>query len=133
MDHPDRINACGNDVTFTGLTFCRGLDQPVAEYTSVERVAAVSGAAFVIRRKVLDEIGPFDESFFVYFEDTDLSLRALLAGHDCLVVPQAIVRHQYIFKLSPQVLLSGTEPLCGAAAVVSLADLDCTCAFAAAI
>jgi GT2 family glycosyltransferase len=102
MDHPDRINACGNDVTFTGLTFCRGLDVPAGEYAEVERVPAVSGAAFVIRREVLEEIGPFDESFFIYFEDTDLSLRALLAGYECLVVPQALVRHKYIFKLSPR-------------------------------
>jgi GT2 family glycosyltransferase len=51
---------------------------------------------------VLDEIGPFDESFFVYFEDTDLSLRAQLAGYECLYVPKALVRHKYVFKLSPR-------------------------------
>ncbi|MDX1946100.1 MAG: glycosyltransferase [Pirellulaceae bacterium] len=102
MDRPDRINACGNDVTFTGLTFCRGLDRRIDEFAIPERVPAVSGAAFVIRKEVLDEIGPFDESFFVYFEDTDLSLRALLAGYECLYVPTAWVKHKYIFKLSPR-------------------------------
>ncbi|MCI0358016.1 MAG: glycosyltransferase family 2 protein [Planctomycetaceae bacterium] len=102
MDRPERINACGNDVTFTGLTFCRGLDQPAQAYDVADAVAAVSGAAFVIRKQVLDEIGPFDESFFVYFEDTDLSLRAILAGYECLFVPRAIVRHKYLFKLSPR-------------------------------
>jgi Predicted glycosyltransferases len=102
MDRPERINACGNDVTITGLTFCRGLDQPAEAYATTQRVAAVSGAAFVIRKQVLDEIGPFDESFFVYFEDTDLSLRAILAGHECLFVPQSVVRHKYAFKLSPR-------------------------------
>lgn len=102
MDRPDRINACGNDVTVTGLTFCRGLDESCEEFPLPERVAAVSGAAFVIRKDVLHEIGPFDETFFVYFEDTDLSLRALLAGYDCLYVPTAVVQHKYIFKLSPR-------------------------------
>ncbi len=102
MDRPERINACGNDVTMTGLTFCRGLDQSRDAYPADERVAAVSGAAFVIRKDVLREIGPFDETFFVYFEDTDLSLRALLAGYDCLYVPTAIVQHKYVFKLSPR-------------------------------
>jgi hypothetical protein len=86
----------------TGLTFCRGLDQARDEFPLPERVAAVSGAAFVIRKEVLREIGPFDETFFVYFEDTDLSLRALLAGYDCLYVPTAIVQHKYVFKLSPR-------------------------------
>jgi GT2 family glycosyltransferase len=102
MDRPERINACGNDVTMTGLTFCRGLDQQRDAYPAAERIAAVSGAAFVIRKEVLREIGPFDETFFVYFEDTDLSLRALLAGYDCLYVPTAIVQHKYVFKLSPR-------------------------------
>jgi GT2 family glycosyltransferase len=102
MDRPNVINACGNDVTFTGLTFCRGLDEPADSYPLADRVPAVSGAAFVIRREVLDLIGPFDESFFVYFEDTDLSLRAQLAGYACLYVPQAVVQHQYVFKLSPR-------------------------------
>jgi GT2 family glycosyltransferase len=102
MDRPNRINACGNEVTPMGLTFCRGLDEHAAEFPSPEIVSAVSGAAFVIRREVLRQIGPFDESFFMYFEDTDLSLRAQLAGFKCLYVPRAVVRHQYRFKLSPR-------------------------------
>lgn len=101
MNRPDIINACGNEVTFTGLTFCRGLDQPISKFSRPERVSAVSGAAFVIRRSLLEKIGPFDESFFIYYEDTDLSLRALLAGYQCLFVPSAVVRHLYVFKLSP--------------------------------
>jgi GT2 family glycosyltransferase len=102
MDRPAAINACGNDVTITGLTFCRGLDEPADRFNELQRVPAVSGAAFVIRHDLLDRIGPFDKSFFVYFEDTDLSLRAQLAGYTCVFVPRAIVRHQYIFKLNPR-------------------------------
>jgi GT2 family glycosyltransferase len=102
MDRPAAVNACGNDVTYTGLTFCRGLDQPAEDFEQVEDVPAVSGAAFVIRKSVLDQIGGFDESFFVYYEDTDLSLRAQLAGYRCVCVPAAKVLHKYVFKLSPR-------------------------------
>ena len=102
MDDPARLNTCGNEITFTGLTFCRGLDEPATAFDRLEPVSAVSGAAFVIRRRVLEEIGPFDESMFIYYEDTDLSLRAMLAGYTCLYVPTAVVRHQYIFKFTPR-------------------------------
>jgi hypothetical protein len=100
MDNPSRINTCGNDITLTGLTVCRGLNQAATRYDQPDHVSAVSGAAFVIKRSVLDEIGVFDESFFIYYEDTDLSLRALLAGYVCLYVPTSVVYHKYTFRFS---------------------------------
>ncbi|MGH9159936.1 MAG: glycosyltransferase family 2 protein [Vicinamibacteraceae bacterium] len=101
IDRPDRINACGNAVTFAGLTVCRGLEAPVTAYTQAEDVAAVSGAAFVIRRDVLDAIGGFNDSFFTYYEDTDLSLRARVAGWRCRFVPASLVQHEFHFRMSP--------------------------------
>ena len=44
---------------------------------------------------MLDEIGLFDESFFLYCEDTDLGLRARWAGWECGYVPGAVVEHRY--------------------------------------
>jgi GT2 family glycosyltransferase len=44
---------------------------------------------------MLDEIGGFDEDFFLYCEDTDLGLRARWAGWRCLYVPGAVVYHRY--------------------------------------
>ena len=101
MDHPGRINACGNEITFTGLTFCRGLEQPADRYLNLEPVSAVSGAAFAIKCSVLNDAGNFDGDFFMYYEDTDLSLRAMLAGYTCLYVPTSVVYHQYTFRFSP--------------------------------
>ena len=53
----------------------------------------VSGACFAIRRELLDLIGPLDEGYFLYFEETDFCLRAKQAGWSCWVVPQARVMH----------------------------------------
>lgn len=100
MDSPEHINACGNEITFTGLTFCRGLNESASEFQVPEIVSAVSGAAFVIRKSLLDQIGGFDEQFFIYYEDTDLSLRAMLAGFYCIYVPTSVVYHQYAFRYS---------------------------------
>jgi len=54
-----------------------------------------SGCAALYRRAMLNQIGLFDESFFLYCEDTDLGLRALRSGFPCRYVPLARVEHRY--------------------------------------
>jgi GT2 family glycosyltransferase len=54
-----------------------------------------SGSAALYRRKMLDQVGLFDETFFLYCEDTDLGLRARRAGWECGYVAGATVRHRY--------------------------------------
>ncbi|HEY6971221.1 MAG TPA: glycosyltransferase family 2 protein, partial [Candidatus Angelobacter sp.] len=54
---------------------------------------ACAGAA-AYRRRMLDDIGFFDEDFFGTYEDLDLSFRAQLRGYACMFVPGAIVYHR---------------------------------------
>jgi GT2 family glycosyltransferase len=102
MDEPDRVNTCGNDMHVTGLTLCRGMGARRDALTGTAEVGAVSGAAFVIRRDLFEALGGFDESFFLYVEDSDLSLRARLAGHRILAVPEAVVYHDYRLRFGQQ-------------------------------
>jgi GT2 family glycosyltransferase len=90
-----RVNACGNIVHLSGIAFCRGLDEDQHRHVLKESVAAVSGAAFIARRDALEQIGGFDERFFMYMEDTELSLRARLAGWDIVLEPRSRVVHDY--------------------------------------
>lgn len=53
----------------------------------------VAGASVMIRQDVLDRVGLFDERFFLYFEETDLCLRAARAGFPTHYVPAARVAH----------------------------------------
>ena len=101
MDRPEVINTCGNTMHYTGLTYCRGAGRPRSEYAASAEVAAVSGAAFAMRRALFAELGGFDEQFFMYVEDTDLSWRARLAGYRCLYVAEAVVAHDYQPSYSP--------------------------------
>lgn len=52
-----------------------------------------AGAALMVRTRVLDQIGGFDETFFLYFEETDLCLRAARAGWPTHYLPGARVMH----------------------------------------
>jgi len=59
----------------------------------VTEVDWVSGACFLARRKALEELGGFDESYFMYAEDADLCWRAHRAGWGVAYVPEAVVTH----------------------------------------
>ena len=59
-----------------------------------EPVAWVSGAFLCCRRSIWNEIGGFDEQFFLYYEDVDLCLRVSQAGWEVWHVPDAVVQHQ---------------------------------------
>lgn len=54
----------------------------------------LSGACLLVRSSVLQQIGGFDERYFLYFEETDWCLRARAAGHDIDLVTEVAVEHQ---------------------------------------
>jgi GT2 family glycosyltransferase len=53
----------------------------------------VSGAALVVRKEVFDQVGGFDEKYFMYFEDIDFCWSVKLAGYKIELVPTAKVIH----------------------------------------
>jgi GT2 family glycosyltransferase len=53
----------------------------------------VSGASFMVRRQVVEEIGLLDEGFFLYFEEVDYCVRARCAGWEVWYVPESRVVH----------------------------------------
>lgn len=57
------------------------------------QVDVLMGACLLIRRKVLDQIGLFDEDYFMYSEEVDLCCRIRQAGWSIYWVPQAVVVH----------------------------------------
>jgi GT2 family glycosyltransferase len=54
----------------------------------------ITGASMLLRRELLDDVGLLDEGFFVYFDDTDLSLRARRCGWRLAVAADSVVVHQ---------------------------------------
>lgn len=60
---------------------------------TTSRVPVIIGAALLVRRKVFDQAGLLDESFFLYFEEPDLCLRAAKSGWDIVFFPEATIIH----------------------------------------
>lgn len=63
-------------------------------YNEPRVVPGACAAAVLYKRSMLEEIGFLDDDFFLNHEDTDLNLRAWLAGWRCLYVPGAVVHHK---------------------------------------
>ena len=61
--------------------------------TASRPVDWLAGAAMMIRREVLEDVGLFDETFFLYFEETDLCRRARLRGWPTWYVVESQVAH----------------------------------------
>jgi GT2 family glycosyltransferase len=102
---PGRINAAGQNLNKSGLGFNRWLDKPreVAGEAPFE-VTGLHGAAFVIRRELLNRLGGWDESGFLYFEDVELSWLLRIAGAEIWCVPASTVTHDYHLTMFPHKL-----------------------------
>jgi GT2 family glycosyltransferase len=90
------IDTTGDLLTIWGLPHPRGRGEPAATLTSdnTEYVFGASGGASLYSVKMMREIGLFDQDFFAYYEDVDISFRAQLAGWKVLFVPKARVYHR---------------------------------------
>ena len=102
LSEPDLLNTAGNSVHLSGLATCRGVRAPLDSFSRRESVGAVSGACFAIRRELYEALHGFDEVFFMYMEDTDLSLRAIIKGYEIDYVPASRVYHDYQLKFANQ-------------------------------
>lgn len=90
------IDDCGDFIkSGGGSPLARGHgEQDTGEYNKEEFIfGACAGAAFY-KPEVFRKTGYFDETFFAYYEDIDLSFRAQLAGFKCYYTPNAVCYHK---------------------------------------
>jgi len=96
FERRDVIDNVGHLLYPDGLSRGRGrLEEDRGQYDREEEILLASGCAVLLRRAMLADVGLFDEVLFAYCDDTDLGLRAQLAGWRCRSVPRAIVYHKY--------------------------------------
>ena len=89
-----KLDSTGDFYSTWGFPFPRGRGEvEVGQYDMELDIFGASGGASLYRAKMLEEIGLFDERFFAYFEDVDISFRARLAGWKVRFAPKAVVRH----------------------------------------
>lgn len=83
-------------------------DRALVDHASRSATEWVNGCAVLVRRQAWDEVGGFDDRFFMYWEDVDLSLRLLARGWHLGVDPGALAVHDQgdtgATKLTPTVI-----------------------------
>lgn len=90
------IDNTGHLIYPDGLNRGRGrLEIDRGQYDSKTDILFPSGCASLYRKDMLDEIGWFDESFFVYGDDADIGLHGRYLGYKAIYCPKAIVYHKY--------------------------------------
>lgn len=102
LNNEDKINTCGNLLHFTGFGFVNHFEAASKDFTEDFTVPAISGAAFAMRKETFIDLGMFDEDFFLYMEDSELSWRINKAKLPVLCCTNTTVAHEYEFKLSAQ-------------------------------
>lgn len=93
-DAPKVIDRVGDAYSDAGTGLLRGRGMPATSYNMPERIFGACAGAALYRMSMLNDIGLFDEDFFLLYEDVDLSFRAQLNGYPCLYVPNAVVYHK---------------------------------------
>ncbi|CAA9276435.1 MAG: hypothetical protein AVDCRST_MAG77-3539 [uncultured Chloroflexi bacterium] len=99
-----RIQNAGGVVLASGAGRDRGTvlregrwvqEEDAGQYDRREEVFFFCGAAALLRKAALEDVGLFDERYFMYYEDLDLSWRLRLRGWKVLYVPEAVVEHDH--------------------------------------
>ena len=89
------LDSTGDCYSVWGLAYPRGRGElDTGQYDDDVELFAASGGASLYRADLLRTVGTFDEDFFAYFEDVDLSFRAQLAGWSVVFAPDARVYHR---------------------------------------
>ena len=112
FSNPELVDSAGDTIYKGGFitSFAR---YPASLFTSPREVTAACAGAAVYSKNLLDDLGGFDEDFFLVFEDVDLSLRARHHGESILFLPEVKIRHKgsatFGGHLSPAAFYYGTR------------------------
>jgi len=104
FDRRDRINAKGLNVHVSGLGVCRGQYQKDDGSLNPEKVNSISGCSYLVRRRLLEEMGGVPEWCFMGNDDVIVSWLLHLIGYQIYCVPKSVVFHKYRLNMDHEKL-----------------------------
>ena len=73
----------------------RGVDEvDKGQYDKTKETEIATGCCMLIRKEIFENVGLFDDKYFLYYEDSDLSMRAKNKGFKIVYVPNSIIWHK---------------------------------------
>jgi len=89
----DKLDDAGDFYNILGWAYKRGDGKSRQAFNKSTSIFSTCAGAGIYRRAILDEIGLFEEAFFAYMEDVDLSYRGLIYGYENHYEPRAFCYH----------------------------------------
>jgi len=89
----EKIDDAGDEYNILGWAYKRGDGKSISKFAQNDEIFSSCGGAAIYRKSVLEQIGYFDENFFAYMEDVDISYRAKIHGHKNIYCSDAVVYH----------------------------------------
>jgi GT2 family glycosyltransferase len=93
-DNPQLIDSCGQEIFDDGKVGDIGASSSDRNLPEPKEIFGACAAAALFKSIVFKKSGIFDESFFIIFEDVDLSFRIRLKGYKTFLVPGSVVLHK---------------------------------------
>lgn len=100
-----KINSLGNIFHFLGFGFTSAYgedDRFLFGYPEISGYA--SGCSFIIRAQAWSAVGAYNEDFYMYHDDVELSLKVRLLGGKIILAPASVIYHKYEFQRSTGML-----------------------------
>ena len=103
LQNKELINTVGNALHYLGFGFCKdnGKKFNPQDFKQDKSIISVSGAAMLVSKSYYQEVGVFNELFFMYNEDQDYSWRGLLHGYNHVLSVKSVIFHKYSFSKNP--------------------------------
>lgn len=97
MKNPQFLHNAGSFITYSGLLYHYGILQKKdnKEYRKSYYIFSCNGAGFLIRKEAAQKSGLFEEDFFYFYDDSDLSHRIWLSGYTIVFCPEANLWHTW--------------------------------------
>lgn len=91
-----KIDYVDGALTWFGMSYKQQVEQEdQGQWNTPKNVLFPTGAAMFVPRAIFDELGGFDERFFMFYEDVDFGWRVTLAGYDVRYVPTSVAFHRH--------------------------------------
>lgn len=89
-----KINSMGSFLLKSGFLYHQDFGKTDKNLKKPYEIFTAYGACFLARKKIIDELGLFDKTYFAYFEETDLSHRVWLNGWKIMILPGISIYHK---------------------------------------
>lgn len=97
FDNRKKLDYAGEYLSSLGFLVHRAYfeEEDHGQYDKPGEILAAKSAGMFIRKDVFDKIGGFDDDYFIFVEETDLSWRSWLAGYKAIFAYDSIVFHHF--------------------------------------